>query len=226
MSEKILLKLVEVSKAYDCQNIKVQVLRGVNLSVYEEEIVAIVGPSGSGKSTLLHIAGLIDSCDFGEVHIGSKKMLLNDPDISKVRSKNIGYVYQNHYLMQDFSILENVAMPMIIAGKNKSDSYDRGMYLLDRLGLKEKANFYPNQLSGGQVQRASVARALSNKPSIILADEPTGNLDRSNAMDMFGFFCAIAQEEKCCVVIVTHSDEIAKSCNKIYKLASNGNFEQ
>ena len=191
-----LLQAKNIIKTYNEDKIRTNVLKGVNIDIYSNELTAIVGKSGSGKSTLLHILGTLDKADSGEIiYKGEELLKLSDKKKAAFRNIHLGFVYQFHHLLSDFSALENVMMPMLIAGINKNDAKQRALELLEKVALSEKADSRPSELSGGQRQRVAIARALANNPELILADEPTGNLDEKNAQMVFSFFEKLVKED-------------------------------
>jgi lipoprotein-releasing system ATP-binding protein len=186
------------------------VLKGINLTVSQNEIVTIVGPSGAGKSTLLHLLGTLDNPDKGNIIINNTPVSqLKAKKLAQFRSKNIGFVFQFHHLLPEFTALENVFLPALIAGYNRSDSSKRAKEMLELLGLGERLDHKPSQLSGGELQRVAVARALINKPKVVLADEPSGNLDTQNATELHKLFFRLRDELGQTFVIVTHNQELA-----------------
>lgn len=186
------------------------VLKGIDLRVDQNEIVTIVGPSGAGKSTLLHILGTLDNPDKGNIIINNTSIgQLKTKKLAQFRSKNIGFVFQFHHLLPEFTALENVFLPALIAGYNRSDSSKRAKDVLVLLGLGERLDHKPSQLSGGELQRVAVARALINKPTVVLADEPSGNLDTQNATELHQMFFRLRDELGQTFVIVTHNQELA-----------------
>ncbi|WP_409590541.1 ABC transporter ATP-binding protein [Sphingobacterium sp.] len=186
------------------------ILKGVDLEVDKGEIVTIVGASGAGKSTLLHIIGTLDRPESGEVWIdGVKVSGLNEKKLSAFRNKHIGFVFQFHHLLPEFTALENVCIPAFINGVSKKDAETNAMQLLEMLGVAHRAGHKPSAMSGGEQQRVSVARALINKPSIVLADEPSGNLDSENAAALHQLFFDLRDKIQQTFVIVTHNDELA-----------------
>ncbi len=194
----------------------VEVLKGVDLSINKGEVVAIAGPSGSGKSTLLHILGTLDKADAGvimmnEVEINS----LSGKALSSFRNKHIGFVFQFHHLLPEFSALENVCIPGWLAGRKKTEVVMEAEKLLKLLGLSERMENKPNQLSGGEQQRVAVARALINQPDIIFADEPTGNLDSANAKELHELFFHLRNQFNQTFLIVTHNEELAKLSDRV-----------
>ena len=201
-----MLKVRSIKKSYG----NLQILKGVDLDVQHGEIVSIVGASGAGKSSLLNIIGTLDKADSGTV-------LIRDQDISKLskrnlsnfRNKHIGFIFQFHHLLVEFNALENVCIPAYIAGLSKSEAEKRAKNLLDLLGLSNRLDHRPNQLSGGEQQRVAVARALINNPALILADEPSGNLDSTNARELHQLFIDLRRDFKQTFIIVTHNEELA-----------------
>ncbi|MEZ4972144.1 MAG: ABC transporter ATP-binding protein [Cyclobacteriaceae bacterium] len=191
-----------------------RVLKGVSLKVEKGEVVAIVGASGAGKSTLLHILGTLDKPDAGSVKIDDNNIFSNGMDLPKFRNKNIGFVFQFHNLLPEFSAVENVMIPGLIAGTPERQARDRAIELLELLGLKERANHKPSEMSGGEQQRTAVARALINSPSLVFADEPSGNLDSQNASDLHQLFFKLKKELGHTFVIVTHNKEFADMADR------------
>lgn len=192
------------------------VLKGVDIHIAQGEIASIVGPSGSGKSTLLHILGTLDKPDKGQVSINGQVIdFLNDRQVAAFRNKHIGFVFQFHHLLPEFSALENVCIPGWIAGKKKKEVADRAVSLLQTLGLGDRTNNKPNQLSGGEQQRVAVARALINSPDIVFADEPTGNLDSANARELHQLFFDLRKQFNQTFLIVTHNEELAQMSDRI-----------
>ncbi|MCB0490066.1 MAG: ABC transporter ATP-binding protein [Cyclobacteriaceae bacterium] len=190
------------------------VLKGVSLKVEKGEVVAIVGASGAGKSTLLHILGTLDKPDAGSVKIDDNNIFSNGMDLPKFRNKNIGFVFQFHNLLPEFSAVENVMIPALIAGTHEKQARDRAIELLELLGLKDRANHKPSEMSGGEQQRTAVARALINSPSLVFADEPSGNLDSQNASDLHQLFFKLKKELGHTFVIVTHNKEFADMADR------------
>lgn len=187
-----------------------QVLKGVELNIEKGEIVSIVGASGAGKTTLLQILGTLDRPDSGELLINNTNVnLLKDKELSAFRNKNIGFVFQFHHLLPEFDALENVCIPAFINGTKESEVMQRAKELLNMLGLKDRMHHKPAELSGGEQQRVAVARALINKPGIILADEPSGNLDSKNAEELHQLFFRLRDEFQQSFIIVTHNKELA-----------------
>jgi lipoprotein-releasing system ATP-binding protein len=192
-----------------------EVLKGVNLSIKKGEIVSIVGASGAGKTTLLQILGTLDKADTGDILFeGESIMKLRKKALSDFRNDNIGFVFQFHHLLPEFTALENVVLPALIGNKNKKEAEERAKELLGMLGLSERLHHKPAQLSGGEQQRTSVARALINNPKLILADEPSGNLDSENADELHELFFKLRNETNQTFVIVTHNEELADMADR------------
>ena len=187
-----------------------EVLKGVDLEINKGEIVSIVGSSGAGKSTLLHILGTLDLADAGEIYLNNQRIdNLSGKKLARFRNTHIGFVFQFHHLLPEFNALENVSIPGWIAGKNKKEVTERATFLLNQLGLSNRLENKPQQLSGGEQQRVAVARALVNNPQIVFADEPTGNLDSTNAKDLHELFMRLRNEFNQTFLIVTHNEELA-----------------
>lgn len=194
----------------------VEVLKGVDIEIQKGEIVSIVGPSGSGKSTLLHILGTLDKADIGTVSMNNTAISsLNGKKLAAFRNKHIGFVFQFHHLLPEFTALENVCIPGWLAGRKKKEVEEKATELLKMLGLSHRMENKPNQLSGGEQQRVAVARALINKPDIIFADEPTGNLDTSNAKDLHELFFDLRKQFNQTFLIVTHNEELARLSDRV-----------
>jgi lipoprotein-releasing system ATP-binding protein len=201
-----MIRVENIEKSYDT----LKVLKGVNLTINKSEITTIVGASGAGKSTLLHIIGTLDKPDTGSVFIDDISLFqLKDKQLSDYRNRNIGFVFQFHHLLPEFTALENVALPALISGLSKKEALKKGKELLDFLKLSERFEHKPSQLSGGEQQRVAVARALINNPQCILADEPSGNLDSENARKLHQLFFDLRDQFKQTFIIVTHNEELA-----------------
>jgi lipoprotein-releasing system ATP-binding protein len=211
-----MLELVNITKRFAAGGVTLDILKGANLTLPKGQQVAIVGPSGSGKSTLLHIAGLLDSPTSGEVKLDGKVVsTLSDNAKAALRSKTFGFVYQYHHLLPEFTALENVMMPARIAGRTEPQ---RAKDLLARVGLSERLGHFPTQLSGGEQQRVALARALMNKPAVLFADEPTGNLDPATAGGVFDLFHDLAATDGLTVLLVTHNEALAARCSAAYRM--------
>ncbi len=218
MSEPV-LRLDSIRRSYIQGRGRLEVLRGANLDLAAGDIVALVGPSGAGKSTLLHIAGLLERPDGGEVSIeGQPCGPLGDDRRTALRREKIGFVYQYHHLLPEFSALENVAIPQLIAGRAKRDARARAGALLETLGLAPRLDHRPGQLSGGEQQRVAIARALANDPAILLADEPTGNLDPHTAGEVFAMLLALAREVGLAAIVATHNPGLAAQMDRRVRL--------
>ncbi|HEX6171770.1 MAG TPA: ABC transporter ATP-binding protein [Chitinophagaceae bacterium] len=193
-----------------------EVLRGVNLEINKGEVVAIVGPSGCGKSTLLHILGSLDKADMGEIVINNTGLsLLSGNKLAAFRNRHIGFVFQFHHLLPEFSALENVCIPGWLAGRNRNEVREKAEGLLKLLGLIDRNENKPNQLSGGEQQRVAVARALINNPDIVFADEPTGNLDSANAQELHQLFFDLRKQFDQTFLIVTHNEELSQLSDRV-----------
>jgi lipoprotein-releasing system ATP-binding protein len=218
MNETV-LELKEIIQTFDQGETNLKILQGVNLSVRSGEIVALVGPSGSGKSTLLQIAGLLERSQFGEIFIRGKSTKdLDDDHLTKIRRNEIGFVYQYHHLLAEFSARENIIIPQKISRIDKKKATDRADKLLEIMGLTERANHRPAKLSGGEQQRVAIARALANNPTVLLADEPTGNLDSITADLVFQLLTELVQNSGVGALIATHNHELANRMDRIVRL--------
>lgn len=206
-----MIKTNNINKTYG----NLHVLKDINLAVTPCEIVTLVGASGAGKTTLLQIIGTLDSPDSGQVWINDKLTTeMNDKALCEFRNNEIGFVYQFHHLFSEFTALENVMMPALIGGQSRKDAEEKAKELLDVMHLYERADHKPNQLSGGEQQRVAIARALVNSPSVILADEPSGNLDSKNAMELHEYFFKLRETYKQTFLIVTHNEELARMSDR------------
>ncbi len=206
-----MIKATNILKSYG----DLKVLKGIDLNIDKGEIISIVGASGAGKTTLLHILGTLDRADKGTLEINNTIINeLNDKKLSAFRNKDIGFVFQFHHLLPEFTALENICIPAFIAGVSKKDAIDKAQEILSFLGLVERANHKPSELSGGEQQRVAVARALINNPSVVLADEPSGNLDSTNAKDLHKLFFTLRDKFNQTFVIVTHNEELADMADR------------
>ncbi|WP_337995648.1 ABC transporter ATP-binding protein [Oleispirillum naphthae] len=220
MSERTLI-LSAVCRRFVQGDAALEVLSGANLTVRAGEIVALVGPSGSGKSTLLQIAGLLERPDEGEVSIcGRACGSLGDTERTRLRRESLGFVYQHHHLLPEFSALENVVLPQMIARQNRGAAISRACALLDRLGLAARRGHRPGQLSGGEQQRVAIARALANEPMLLLADEPTGNLDPATADAVFAELLDLVRAHGLAALIATHNPDLAARMDRRVALRS------
>ena len=221
----ILLEAKDLIKNYWDATGKLEVIKNLNLQVGAGEFVAITGESGSGKSTLLHLLGMLDSCDEGEIFYENRKINISDRNINKFRNKEIGFVFQFHYLLDDFTAEENVAMPMFVSTGNYNNSINKAKSLLKQVTLLDRKDHYPNQLSGGEQQRVAVARALINDPKIVLADEPTGNLDEKHSDELIELLLELNKDNDQTFLIVTHNLKVAGQSSNHYIL-KNGNVQE
>lgn len=221
MNPEIVLSCNELIKNYKSESGSedLKILRGVDLEIKMGEIAAIVGTSGSGKSTLLHILGGLDRPTSGDVFWRNQSIYKHSPDqLAELRNSHVGFVFQFHHLLPEFTAVENVMMPALIKGDALKKSEKRAMELLELFGLEDRREHRPSQLSGGEQQRVSMARALMNRPSIILADEPTGNLDEKNTDIILKLLFDLRELEGISIVLITHEKEIAKRCDTLYLL--------
>ena len=213
----MILNLIDLSKVY--AGLDTPILNKINLCLFQGDNIAITGVSGSGKSTLLHLMAGLDIPSKGSVEIDNKNLAtLNQSQLAVMRNVLIGFVYQAHHLLPDFTALENILMPLIIKGGSYEQGRNQALKILKTLGLTKRAEHYPHQLSGGEKQRVAIGRALITEPKLILADEPTGNLDHKNAKLVFEMFLELADELKSSIVLVTHDLALARKMKKIYHL--------
>jgi len=223
MSEAI-IKLEEIKKDYYMGSQAITVLKGISLDIFKNEYVALMGPSGSGKSTLMNILGCLDSPTGGKYILNGKDVSkMPDDDLAEVRNSEIGFVFQQFNLLPRLSAAENVALPLIYAGVSKKVRIERALEALDKVGLADRSHHKSNELSGGQIQRVAIARALVNNPSILLADEPTGNLDSKTSVEVMELFGKIHSSGNT-VILVTHEEDIAKYAHRVVRLRD-GNIE-
>jgi ABC-type lipoprotein export system ATPase subunit len=216
MSEILIAEGIE--KSYFLKNETITVLKGVDLKVRKGRFIVIFGPSGSGKSTLLNILGSLDRPTRGKVWFNNIDLFTNDDEtLSQIRNKHIGFIFQFHHLLPEFSVLENTTLPALLNGEKKKRAVERALRLLDMLGIYDKRFRLPDELSGGERQRVAIARALINDPLLILADEPTGNLDYENTNKLMDMFVNLKNEERT-IILVTHSLDIAKLGDEVYNL--------
>jgi len=210
------LKVENISKVFDSRAERFVALRKVNFSIKKGELVSIVGPSGSGKSTLLNIIGALDRPSYGKLFVNNVDVFsLSDVQIARIRNNLIGFIFQSYNLINRTTVLKNVEIPGIIAGMNAKERHFRALKLLEMLGIRDKSNQKPVSLSGGQQQRVAIARSLINNPAIILADEPTGNLDTKTGKEVFGLLKLLSNKYRRTIVFVTHNPELAKETDRI-----------
>lgn len=217
-----LLYCKKLTKSYKYPTVIEKVLNCITVIVQYHEIIAVIGPSGSGKSTLLHLIGGLDRPTEGDVFFEGESLYnLSDKRCSIIRNKRMGFIYQFHHLLPDFNVLENIAMPLLIGGMNFSAAYHKSKIMLELIGLQNRLNNYPHELSGGENQRVAIARSVINNPALVLADEPTGNLDRKNSDNIFQLFKTCNANYGTTFIIATHDLDLAKKCQKILVI-SNG----
>ncbi|HYB54769.1 MAG TPA: ABC transporter ATP-binding protein [Alphaproteobacteria bacterium] len=215
------LALRDIVRTFRQGDEALKVLRGLSLAVEAGEIVALVGPSGAGKSTLLHVAGLLERPDGGEVIVnGIPCGTLGDDKRTRLRRIHLGFVYQFHHLLPEFSALENVMLPQLIAGLSREVARERARQLLAMVGLKERESHRPARLSGGEQQRVAIVRAIANAPRVLLADEPTGNLDRDTAQNVFTQLHAIVRQTGLAALVATHNQELARRMDRVLELSA------
>lgn len=219
MSDPPAIRLRAVGRRFEQGGRRLDVLRGASLSLASGELVALVGPSGSGKSTLLHIAGLLERADGGEIEVAGRSCgSLSDTERTAIRRDRLGFVYQFHHLLPEFSAQENVMLPQMVARRGRGEARRRARHLLDRVGLADRRDHRPGQLSGGEQQRVAVARALANRPKILLADEPTGNLDPETSERVFDELIRLVREDGLAALIATHNSDIARRMDRAVTL--------
>ncbi len=225
--DKTVIECRHLVKTYSEGGLVVQVLTDINLQVRASEKVAIVGASGSGKSTLLHLLGGLDIPTSGQVMINGLDMgALSDANRGRLRNAVLGFVYQFHHLLPEFSALENVAMPLLVRGVNSAKAADRAKTFLDRVGLVDRLKHKPGELSGGERQRVAIARALISEPQVVLADEPTGNLDRKTAEQVYRLMISLNEQMHTSILVVTHDHDLATKMDKTYTLQDGVLIEQ
>jgi lipoprotein-releasing system ATP-binding protein len=218
MSDPV-IRLTDVTRSFEQGGVRIDVLRGVNLEVNPGEIVGLLGPSGSGKSTMLQAIGLLEGGFGGRIEIaGIDASRLGKDSRAAVRRDHIGFVYQFHHLLPDFNAMENVVLPQMVAGRAREEADMRARVLLEALGLGARLEHRPSQLSGGEQQRVAVARALANKPQLVLADEPTGNLDEATADRVFREFLGLVREEGSAALVATHNERLASAMDRVVRL--------
>ncbi|HEX7192774.1 MAG TPA: ABC transporter ATP-binding protein [Thermoanaerobaculia bacterium] len=213
-----IISMNQIRKIYDTGKVKVEALKGIDLSIAEGELVAIVGPSGSGKSTLMNLLGCLDTATSGEYQLAGENVAgVTRDQLAEIRNRRVGFVFQNFNLLPHITSLENVELPMLFGGIKPSERRTRATDLLDRVGLGDRGEHRPTELSGGQMQRVAIARALAMNPDIILADEPTGNLDTSSGGDIMSLFTDLWKQGRT-VVIITHDPALAKRASRVVEV--------
>ncbi|WP_324743179.1 ABC transporter ATP-binding protein [Tsuneonella sp. CC-YZS046] len=213
------VRLTQLTRSFEQGGVRIDVLRGVDLAIRPGEIVALLGPSGAGKSTLLQAVGLLEGGFGGRIELaGTDASTLSGDDRTALRRDHLGFVYQFHHLLPDFTAEENVVLPQLIAGRSRSQAEERARELLDALGLGQRLDHRPSQLSGGEQQRVAVARALANRPELVLADEPTGNLDEVTADKVLQQFLKLVRGEGSAALVATHNERLARSMDRVVRL--------
>jgi lipoprotein-releasing system ATP-binding protein len=213
------LEFINISREFSLNNNALRVLNDINFSINQKERVALIGPSGAGKTSFLHIAGLLELPTAGEVYINNNIIDWNsDKTLSQHRLKDIGFIFQFNNLLDDFNATENVAIPFILSGNSKKLSIEKAEFLLSEVGLRDRLKSFPNQLSGGEQQRVAIARSLINDPAIILADEPTGNLDNDSSMKVIEVFNNLVTDHDCSLIIATHDMDVANLQDRILSI--------
>jgi lipoprotein-releasing system ATP-binding protein len=217
----VLLTGEDIWKEYPMgKNQSLQVLKGVNIDIRQGEFVVIVGPSGSGKSTLLHLLGGLDQPTEGIIKLGEQNIFAQtEEELASFRNRSLGFIFQFHHLLPEFTALENVCMPALISGKTIKESMPRGQLLLEQVGLSDRLNHKPNELSGGEQQRVAVARALMNNPQLVLADEPSGNLDEENGLSLHRLLVNLSESLGMTFVVATHNIDLTRRANRVLRLS-------
>ena len=213
-----IIKLQDVKKEYLMGDSKINALDGVDVAINKGDFIAIIGPSGSGKSTMMNMVGALDMPTSGKIFLDGKNVAqMHESDLAQIRGKKIGFIFQTFNLIPTLTALENVSLPMMFQGTGKKERTRKAMELLEKVGLSDRENHLPSELSGGQRQRVAIARSLANNPDVILADEPTGNLDSKTGKEILELFVELNKEGKT-IIIVTHDDDVAKKARKVLKM--------
>jgi len=213
-----IINMSDIRKVYDTGKVKVEALKGVDLQIHQGEMVAIVGPSGSGKSTLMNLIGCLDTPTSGSYALGGQAVAgVSRDELAEIRNRRVGFVFQNFNLLPHISALENVEMPLLFGGVRPADRHQRATALLERVGLGDRIDHKPTELSGGQMQRVAIARALAMNPDIVLADEPTGNLDSTSGSDIMSIFTELWQQGST-MIIITHDPALARRASRVVEI--------
>lgn len=221
-----MIQVENIKKSFKQSENEIEILKNLNLSVNKGDRIGILGQSGSGKSTFLSLMSGLDSPDSGHIKInGVDTTALNEKQWTQFRAKNISIVFQQYHLVSHLTALENVMLPLEILGESEKEAYSRALTLLDEVGLKARANHFPYQLSGGESQRVAIARALITRPNLLLADEPSGNLDQETGLKVMNLFFEITSKYQTTTLLVTHNEQLASRCNVVYRLTQ-GRFEK
>ena len=219
MSDDEAIRAVDLQKSFPVGKRQLPVLNGISLTIRRGELLTIVGPSGAGKSTLLHLLGGLDRPSSGKIFAQGREIdTLSDQELAQFRNRTIGFIFQFHHLLADFTAQENVMLPLLIAGWSKAEAGARAVELLKTVGLGERLAHHPGELSGGEQQRVAVARALAPEPPIVLADEPTGNLDTHTSDEVFGLLKSLCRTRSLTLIMVTHNEKLAGQADRIVKL--------
>ncbi len=214
------LSATDLHRAFQTANGELPVLKGINLEIHKGEMAAVTGASGVGKSTLLHLLGGLDRPNSGEVRVNEELLTSkSEKELAAFRTKHVGFVFQFHYLLEDFTALENVMVPLILDGNDLNQAQKRAEQLMDSVGLRSRTSHRPRELSGGEQQRVAVARALANNPTLVLADEPSGNLDTATGRKLHELLFELSREKSISFVIATHNSELAASCDRQFHMA-------
>src|SRR5918996_297589 len=217
--ESLALRVANISKVFDSRAGRFVALKNINFSIRRGEFISIVGPSGSGKSTLLNILGALDRPSYGRLFVNNVDVFsLSDIQIARIRNNLIGFIFQSYNLINRTTVLKNVEIPGILSGMKKNERIDRALRLLDILGIKDKAKSSPSNLSGGEQQRVAIARAIMNNPAVILADEPTGNLDTKTGQDVFNLLKMLSNKFRRTIIMVTHNPDLSKETDRVIHL--------
>jgi putative ABC transport system ATP-binding protein len=225
MDNHAVIHMKDIVKSYKMGKNTLTVLNEISLEIQKGEFVAVLGPSGSGKSTLMNIIGCIDVADRGEYVLAGKDIMVrNEDELADIRNREVGFIFQKFNLLSKYTALHNVAFPLLLRGMNKEAAYGKAMKLLERVGLGDRVQHKPMELSGGQQQRVSIARALAGEPNILLADEPTGNLDSKSGKEIMDMFLELNREGNT-IVVITHDAEVAKQANRIIQVRDGRIYE-